>query len=109
MEAVKELNVPRCYKPSKLGKTVNSSLHHFSDAIKNGYGQGSYLQTINEDGEIYFCLVFRKSRVAPVKHVSIPRLELTAANLSVKILKLLREELDPEMNAEFFRTVNQVV
>ena len=38
-------------------------------------------------------IVMGKVRVAPLKFISIPRLELTAATLSVKISNLIREEL----------------
>ena len=46
---------------------------------------------INENGDVHSCLIFGKSRVALVKYVSIPRLELTAAILSVKLSDMLRE------------------
>ena len=29
----------RCFKPLGIGKVVDCSLHHFSDARENGYGQ----------------------------------------------------------------------
>ena len=66
------VTVPRCYKPKDFGKNIMYSLHHFSDPSESGYGQASYLRMKNENGGIY--LTFGKSRVAPVKYVSIPRL-----------------------------------
>ena len=45
----------------------------------------------------------------PLKFMSIPRLELTAAALSVKISKMLREELDVHVDDEIFWTDSQVV
>ena len=52
----------------------------------------------------------RKSRAAPTKFVSIPRLELTAAAFSVKVSVLLRKELTihPIINKSFY-TGSQVV
>lgn len=50
-----------------------------------------------------------KSRVAPQKIVTIPRLELTAAVLSVKMSQFLREELDIEIAEEHFWTDSKVV
>ena len=84
------INIPRCYKPTDLGQIVEYTLHHFLDASKTGYGQASYLRMISENGDVHCCLIFGKSRVAPVKYVSIPRLELTAATLSVKVSDMLR-------------------
>ena len=71
-------------------------MHHFSDASDIGYGQASYLRMVNEDGKVYCCLLIGKSRVTPLKFVSVPRLELTAAVLSVKISQQLKQELDIE-------------
>ena len=51
----------------------------------------------------------RKSRVAPKKYVTIPHLELVAAVLSVKILALIRRELDTEWKNETFWTDSKVV
>ena len=50
-----------------------------------------------------------KSRVTPKKYVTIPRLELVAAVLSVKIAALIRRELDIEWKNETFWTDSKVV
>ena len=63
----------------------------------------------NKNGDINCCLIFGKSRVAPVKYVSIPRLELTAATLPVKISMMLNKELDIQITSELFWTDSQVV
>ena len=64
---------------------------------------------VNDLEEVQCSLIFGKSRVAPLKYVSIPRLELTAATLSVKISKMLREELDIHVSSEVFWADSQVV
>ena len=46
--------------------------------------------------------------MAPVRYVSIPRLELTAATLSVKITMMLKQELDIHITSESFWTDSQV-
>ena len=101
---MENVTIPRCYKPKDFGKNITYSLHPFFDAIKSGYGQGSYLKMENEKGDINCCLIFGKSRVAPVKYVSIPRLELTTATLSVNISMMLKEELDIHITSESFWT-----
>ncbi|XP_077971337.1 uncharacterized protein LOC144425694 [Styela clava] len=58
------------------------------------YGTVSYLRLINEDGKIHVAFLLGKARLAPIKTVSIPRLELTAAALAVKLDLFLRRELD---------------
>ena len=86
--ALARLKVPRCYKPIDFGEAESIELHNFSDASTSGYGQCSYLRMINSRGKIHCALVMAKSRVTPSKPITIPRLELTAALLSVKISSL---------------------
>ena len=60
--------------------------------------------------EAFCCLVMGKSRVSPTKFVSIPRLELTAAALSVKVSTLLRKELTIHLIInKYFYTDSKVV
>ena len=96
-------------KPKDFGSITNCTLHHFSDACQSGYGQCSYIRFVNERAQIHCRFLIGKSRVTPLKFVSIPRLELMAAALSVKISKMLREELDVHVNNEVFWTDSQVV
>ena len=59
--------------------------------------------------KIHCDFVMGNSHLAPLKFVSIPGLELTAATLSVKISKLIREELQYSIDKEYFWTDSQVV
>ena len=90
-------------------KITHCSLHHFTDASESGYGVVTYIRTVNEEGKIYCNLVMAKSRVAPLKFVSIPRLELTAAAIGTKIAKQLKDELDIKIHEERFWTDSKVV
>ena len=80
-----------------------------SDACESGYGQSSYIRLLNQRGQVHSTLLIGKSRVAPLKFVSIPRYELTAATLSVKISKMLKNELDIHVDDEIFWTDSKVV
>ena len=73
------LYIRRCLKPDNLSKVVNVSLHHFSDASEFAYGQCSYIRMVNKTGKVCCSLLLGKSRVVPMKLISIPRLELNAA------------------------------
>ena len=94
--------VARCYKPENFGKSVNTSLHCFSDASDEGYGVASYLRFKNEKGNIAASLVMGKSKVPPIKQITIPRLELTAAVVATRVSKLLNEELTYSDLSSFF-------
>ena len=106
------IKISRCFKPKNFD-IKGYSLHPFSDASDIGYWQASYLRMVNEDGKVHCCLLIGKSRVTPMKFVSVPQLGLTAAVLSVKISQQLKQELDIEEDIseveEFFWTDSQVV
>ena len=88
---------------------MKAEVHHFSDASEEGYGQCSYLRLIDEFGTIYCSLLIGKSRVSPIKYVSIPRLELTAETLSIKMSKLIKKELDIKDHEETYWTDSKVI
>ena len=104
-----QLRIPRCFKPKDFDEIERVELHHFSDACQDGYGQCSYIRLISKTGQIHCALVMAKSRVTPLKTITIPRLELTAAVVSVRIHKLLKEELEYKNIQEIFWTDSKVV
>ena len=93
LKTLQHLEIPRCFKPPGFGEVMESALHTFSDASEIGYGMCSYLRQVNVKGDIHVALVLAKSRVAPLKLITIPRLELAAAALGSKIRAMLKEEL----------------
>ena len=103
------LRINRCLKPEGFGKIVSAELHNFSDACVDGYGQCSYIRLENEHQQVHCSLVMAKSRVTPLKSVTIPRLELAAAVVSAKISALLQQELDYSDLHEVFWTDSRVV
>ena len=109
LPALQELLVPICYKPADFGRVARVELHHFSDASTQGYGQCSYLRLKNEKGQFHCSFVMGKARVAPLKPVTVPRLELTAAVVSVKTSAQLQQELEYEDVKEVFWTDSKVV
>ena len=72
------IKIPRCVLPPTH---VKRQLHHFSDASEKAYGVVSYLRSQDQEGKIYSYIVMAKSRLAPLKTLTIPRLELQAATL----------------------------
>lgn len=103
------ITIPRCYVPIDFGQVLKTELHHFSDACLYGYGQCSYLRHVNENGNVHCALVTAKARVAPIKVTTIPRLELTAAVVSVAASSTIKEELGLKNVDEYFWTDSKVV
>ncbi|XP_070517413.1 uncharacterized protein [Cardiocondyla obscurior] len=63
----------------------NVQIHDFCDASNNGYGACLYVRSIANNGEVFIKLICSKSRVAPLKTITIPRLELCGALLMAKL------------------------
>ena len=103
MEAVR---ISRCILPPS---PVRRQLHHFSDASEKAYGVVSYLRSQDQDGRTYSYIVMAKSRLAPLKMLTIPRLELQAATLATRQDALLRRELDMDLEPSQFWTDSSIV
>uniref|UniRef100_UPI003AB10089 uncharacterized protein n=1 Tax=Centroberyx gerrardi TaxID=166262 RepID=UPI003AB10089 len=109
LEKVAELKVDRCIKPKDFRGPIHAQLHHFADASDHGYGTVSYLRLENQDKKVHLAFMLGKARVAPLKQTTIPRLELTAAVLAVKVDKMLRKELPLQLEKSCFWTDSQTV
>ena len=104
-----QLRIRRCYKPPGFGKVVSCQLHIFADASEVGYGVAAYLRLGNESGQISCSLVTGKARVAPLKNMTIPRMELTGATIAVKFGKVLTRELDFNVDSTYYWTDSMTV
>ena len=105
---LEEIQIQRCYKPADFGPIARTELHHFSDASTTGYGMCTYLRLFSAD-RVHCCLITSKARVSPVKVVTIPRLELTAAVIAVKMSQKVKGELKMKIDGEYFWCDSQIV
>ena len=86
LEDLELVKIPRCLKdPSP--KVEERSIHTFSDASKNPYTAVVYARHVYEDGNITARLIMSKSRLSPLKTVSIPRLELLGALIGLRLTR----------------------
>ena len=74
----------------------------FCDASLVGYGAVCYVRTIATDQTTNCVFCIGKSRVAPLKLVSVPRLELTAATLAVKLSAFVCNQLEYDFDRIYF-------
>ncbi|XP_020629771.1 uncharacterized protein LOC110066860 [Orbicella faveolata] len=91
---LEQYKIPRCFKPPDFSGIQQHELHHFSDVSSQGYGAVSYLRQINVNGKVHCFLIMAKSRLAPLKAMTIPRMELSAAVLATRLDHMIRQELD---------------
>ncbi|XP_076030404.1 uncharacterized protein LOC143018703 [Oratosquilla oratoria] len=98
---ISRLRFPRCVLPLEWNGCT-SELHHFCDASEVAFGACTYIRTIDQDGKVHVALLASKARVAPIKGVTIPRLEISAAVEAAK-LDVVRRELDiPLLKSNFW-------
>ncbi|GBM75309.1 hypothetical protein AVEN_126684-1 [Araneus ventricosus] len=92
---VKNIKIPRFVLRPNPKEII---LHGFSDASEKAYGAVIYLQTVFDSSDNNTFLLCSTSRVAPIKSVTIQRLELAAclllSQLTRKVLNALKLKID---------------
>ncbi|XP_055920727.1 uncharacterized protein LOC129952226 [Eupeodes corollae] len=91
------------------GNPTSIQIHTFVDASERAYGAAVYLRSTYQDRTIINRLLCAKSRVAPIKQQTLPRLELCAAVLGAELTRRVREDVRLPEAAVFFWTDSQIV
>ena len=105
---LKHLSIPRCIHTPEF-EISSAQLHHFADASEYAYGAVSYLRLVNGTGQVSCSFMLAKSRLAPLKSTTIPRLELVAAVEAVKLDKTLTRELQIPIDSSVFWSDSMIV
>lgn len=110
MGSVPDVAVPRRLRPDGFEQPRVFELHHFSDASESGYGACSYVRMMNSHGDVHVTFMLGKARVAPLKTISIPRLELQGAVTATRLSCILRKEhAGAQFTGEYFWTDSKAV
>lgn len=104
LHLLESFELTRGLKPPNFGDIASAQLHHFSDASKDGYGTVTYLLTRNMNSVVHCAFIMGKSRVAPMKCVTIPRMELIAATMASRMDVIWRKELHLQLQDSVFWT-----
>ena len=111
LHQLREWQIPRVYFPAAWRDVVDHcELHCFGDASLKAYGACVFLRATMLDGTQLASLVIAKGRVAPLKNVSLPRLELLAAVECARLSHQVKTMLKlPESAPVFCWSDSQVV
>ena len=109
-EELKELNkifFPRgLFALESIGLPI---LCVFADASEFAFGACAYVRWEKQDGTFEIRFVAAKSRVAPLKKLTIPRLELQAAVLASRLSKSIQEESRLDFEEIIYFTDSKIV
>ena len=101
------VEIRRCYFPTSVSK-CSVQLHGFSDASEEAYSAVVYIRSEDSSGLVHSSLVTSKTRVAPIKRQTIPRLELCGALLLSQLITHVDSVLNLP-NCELFAWTDSMV
>ncbi|XP_043661589.1 uncharacterized protein LOC122625564 [Drosophila teissieri] len=90
MDAVGQFRCPRHYFGRGAVRAVE--LHVFVDASQAAFAAVAYWRVTHEDDDVQVSFVSAKTKCAPMRTMTIPRLELQAAVLGTRLLNTVKEE-----------------
>ena len=108
---IKELNkvsFPRSLSPPEPADS-QPTLCVFADASQDAFGACAYIRWEIEMDKFDIRFIAAKSRVAPLKHLTIPRLELQAAVLASRLQSTIKEESRFQFKETFIFTDSAIV
>ncbi|GIY58539.1 hypothetical protein CDAR_607721 [Caerostris darwini] len=108
IEVLGEMKIERCYFSRVVGKMDSVEVHIFSDASIVAYGAVAYFRYVNLRGEVGTSFVMSKSRISPLKKLSLPRLELMGALIAARLWKYLSKVFCGLVDGVFLWTDSEI-
>ncbi|XP_029054752.2 uncharacterized protein LOC114882037 [Osmia bicornis bicornis] len=103
------LNNVEFSRHAALRESQRMEIHGFCDASERAYGACLYLRSINRSGLIETRLLCAKSRVAPLKSITLARLELCGAVLLTSLYATVRKAITHNIHEVFLWTDSTIV
>ena len=98
---LEQVQLPRCYFSADK-KPFLCQLHGFCDASEKAYAAVIYLRTVYTERSVELCLVGSKTRIAPIKGQTIPRLELLGAVILAQLMDSVHTALKSQLLDRLF-------
>jgi len=107
LKGLSVVQVPRCYS-LLIPNAESIDLHVFCDASEQAFAAVAFLRIL-KGSKVELGFVGSKTRVAPVRQISIPRLELQAAVLGSRMAKAIQDEHEIKISTTHFWTDSSTV
>ena len=101
LEKIKSCRIERCYQLQN-SQQAEAELHIFCDASSKAYATVAYWRFVLPNNKFHVSIIMAKSRVAPLKVLTIPRLELQAVVLASRMAKVIRDEHEFKISKRVF-------
>ncbi|XP_033314517.1 uncharacterized protein LOC117213259 [Bombus bifarius] len=103
------LNVVRFPRKTIIESATKIELRGFCDASERAYGACVYVRTTDRKNNIWTRLLTARSKVAPLKSLSIPRLELSGALILTFLISSIRQALATKISRIVYWTDSTIV
>lgn len=92
LPSLEDIKIRRWLHCDALSQRIE--LHGFCDASITAYAAVVYVRVVHADGSIHVNLLAAKTKVAPLKSISIPRLELCGAVLLAQLITTITDAME---------------
>ncbi|XP_065354596.1 uncharacterized protein LOC135949062 [Calliphora vicina] len=101
LKNINKIKIPRCF--ALVSQSDRNELHIFVDASTQAYAALAYIKASVGD-DTCCSLIASKTRVAPLKPISVPRMELMSAILGLRLAKFIQTEISVVIKRRYFWT-----
>ncbi|XP_060800865.1 uncharacterized protein LOC132901873 [Amyelois transitella] len=105
---INQIKIERWFGTTSADKDT-IQIHAFSDASMRAYGAAVYLRIVCNDGKVKTKLIAARTKVAPLKTISLPRLELCGALLLSRLMKQIGQAMRIPKSQMYAWTDAQIV
>ena len=92
-------SLPRCFIEGMDNEKTRVTFHGFGDASKRAYCAMIYL-VIETSAGIYTKLICAKTRIPPIKELTIPKLELMSARILVNLMETVKDAIGSKLKVD---------
>ena len=108
IDGLSDISIKRCIATND-SENMQQYLVCFCDASSYAYAASVYLVQFNGEQESKSDLIFSKTRLAPLKKITIPRLELMGVVIGVRCLQYVKQQLKVTVVGSYLYTDSQCV